>query len=407
MSAMQKITFPTAAVLLLSSLIWACQTDSDGVPKPLVLPSLTAASQSVEEGDIDQELSVELTLAGENTTNAIIEFASVVGKADGNDYEMITKSPLIFRAGETKQFIKIKITGDEVKELAENFKIKLFNPKNCTLTNDVIDITVLDDDDDTRGLQIPTSGYTTPLSYSGYNLVWADEFAADTVNKTNWSFEMGDGCPDRCGWGNNELQYYREDNTTLVDGKLVITAKKQNFGNRQYTSSRMVTKNKRFFKYGRVDIRAALPTGRGFWPALWMLGTNIDAVSWPSCGEIDIMELTGEQPNRVLGTLHYGANVASHEYKGAVKYLSGNKNFHDEFHVFSMLWEADRVQLLVDDEVFHTITPASLGAAAYPFNKAFYFIFNVAVGGSLPGAPDSSSPFPQSMIVDYVRVFQK
>ncbi|HNE29984.1 MAG TPA: glycoside hydrolase family 16 protein, partial [Saprospiraceae bacterium] len=168
----------------------------------------------------------------------------------------------------------------------------------------------------------------------------------------------------------------------------------------------IVTKGKKQFKFGRVDIRAALPEGKGLWPALWMLGSNIDAVGWPACGEIDIMELAGDIPNRVVGTVHYGANTSQHQYNPMSKYLSGNANFQDEFHVFSIIWEADKIQFLVDDELYHTITPASLNGASYPFNKNFFFIFNVAVGGNFPGNPDSSTPFPQRMIVDYIRVFQ-
>ena len=137
-----------------------------------------------------------------------------------------------------------------------------------------------------------------------------------------------------------------------------------------------------------------------------MLGSNIDAVGWPACGEIDIMELAGDIPNRVVGTVHYGANTSQHQYNPMSKYLSGNANFQDEFHVFSIIWEADKIQFLVDDELYHTITPASLNGASYPFNKNFFFIFNVAVGGNFPGNPDSSTPFPQRMIVDYIRVFQ-
>jgi beta-glucanase (GH16 family) len=118
------------------------------------------------------------------------------------------------------------------------------------------------------------------------------------------------------------------------------------------------------------------------------------------------MELTGNLPNRVLGTVHYGANVSQHQFISQSKYLTGNDNFQDEFHVFSINWVADKIEFLVDDEVYHTITPANLNGAAYPFNKPFFFIFNVAVGGNLPGSPDGSTAFPQRMIVDYVRVFQ-
>ena len=385
----------------------ACYDDDDGTPPELGLPVITVKDVTVSEDDQDKVLQLELTLTGNNTTNAIVTFSAIDGTAESTfDYEILTTGKIQFSPGETQKFIDIKIIGDEVKEPREAFQVKIYNPMNAKIEQDVATITIDDDDDNTANLEIPTGGYTTPTSYPGYNLVWADEFDADTLNTNWWTYELGDGCPNLCGWGNNELEYYRKENTSIVDGNLVITAKKQNYGDREYTSSRLVTKGKKQFKFGRVDVRAALPEGKGLWPAVWMLGSNIDAVQWPACGEIDIMELTGDLPNRVLGTVHYGANISEHQYKTGSKYLTGTDNFQDEFHVFSIVWEADLIEFYVDDELYHTITPASLNGAPYPFNKNFFFIMNVAVGGNLPGNPDASTAFPQFMIVDYIRVFQ-
>ncbi len=404
---MRRLAYKFLFIAVLATMFWACIKEDDGNPPALNLPNITFTDMTVEEGDIDQTVQLILTLNGENKTNAVLKFAAVPATAATDvDFAVLTSGQLVFAPGETQKNISIKITGDEVKEPRETFQLKFYNPLNVKLEKDVATITIEDDDDNTAGLTIPSGGYNTPNSYPGYNLVWADEFDEPALNTSNWTFEMGDGCPGNCGWGNNELQYYREDNTSIVNGHLVITAKKQNFGNKEYTSSRLITKGKKQFKFGRIDIRAALPKGQGLWPALWMLGSNIDAVGWPACGEIDIMELTGNLPNRVLGTVHYGASVSQHQYSSQSKYLSGNENFHDEFHVFSLKWVADKIEFLVDDEVFHTITPASLNGAPYPFNKNFFFVFNVAVGGDLPGSPNSSTAFPQSMIVDYVRVFQ-
>lgn len=395
-------------LFILSVAQYGCIKEDDGTPDPLILPVISIHDLSLDEADLDDTISLEVTLSGENKTNAVVTFSVVPGTAETVfDYEVLTTGRLVFAPGETSKSIVIRIVGDEVKEAKESFQVKMYNPLNARLNPDAATITINDDDDNTAGLVIPASGYTTPDNYPDYHLAWADEFSGTTLDPASWTFETGDGCPNNCGWGNNELQYYREDNTALVGGYLVITAKKQQYGTREYTSSRLVTKGKKQFKFGRIDIRAALPEGQGIWPALWMLGSNIDAVSWPACGEIDIMELTGNLPNRVLGTVHYGANVSQHQYNSMSKYLSGTDNFQDEFHVFSIIWEVDKIQFLVDDEVFHTITPASLNGAAYPFNKNFFFIFNVAVGGSLPGNPDNSTPFPQNMIVDYIRVFQK
>ena len=252
----------------------------------------------------------------------------------------------------------------------------------------------------------PNSGYTSPQNYDGYNLAWADEFTSSVLSD-NWTFELGDGCPEICGWGNDELEYYKKENTTLANGKLVITAKKENAGSKNYTSSRLITKGKKFFTYGRVDIRAVLPKGQGLWPALWMLGENISEVSWPKCGEIDIMEMIGgSNENRdrtVHGTVHWdnGGNYAN--YGGSTKLNFGI--FNDEFHVFSIVWDRQKIIWLLDGVQYHVIdiTPGGLEE----FHKPFFFIFNVAVGGRWPGSPDGTTIFPQQMTVDYIRVFQK
>jgi hypothetical protein len=366
------------------ALCWGCLKESDGSPEARDLPTITVTDMTVTEGDADAVLSLEVTLSGTHQANAVVRYAGVSGTAiSPDDFEILTAGgQLVFAPGESKKIIEIKITGDEAKEPREVFELRFFNPLNAKLATEVAKITIEDDDDNNSGVTIPSGGFSTPTTYAGKTLVWADEFDGATLNPDFWNFETGTGSN---GWGNNELQYYREDNTSL---------------------SRLTTKGKKAFKFGRIDIRAALPKGQGIWPALWMLGANIDAVAWPACGEIDIMELTGDLPTRVLATVHFGANTSQHQYITQSKYLAGNANFQDEFHVFSLNWVADKIEFLVDDVVYHTITPASLNGATYPFNKPFFFVFNVAVGGNLPGSPDASTPFPQRMIVDYVRVFQ-
>ncbi len=396
------------ALLMLTMAPYGCIDEDDGTPAKLNLPVVTIADYTIKEGDVDQVLQLEVILTGENKSNAIVTFSAVSVTAEPNlDYEVITSGQLIFAPDENKKVIEITIVGDEAKETKETFQVKLYNPMNTYIEKDLSTIIVEDDDDNTSGLVIPSGGYQSPESYDGYTLKWSDEFDGESLNLADWTFEVGDGCPNNCGWGNNELQYYREDNTSIVDGKLVITAKDQKFGDHDYTSSRIVTKGKQQFKFGRIDIRAALPKGQGIWPALWMLGSNIDAVGWPACGEIDIMELTGDLPNRILGTIHYGANLSQHQYNSGTKYLDGQETFQDEFHVFSINWENNLIEFLLDGEVYYTITPATLNGAPYPFNKNQFFIFNLAVGGNWPGSPDASTSFPQHLIVDYVRVFQK
>jgi len=252
----------------------------------------------------------------------------------------------------------------------------------------------------------PNSGYTSPTNYDGYNLVWADEFSGSTLSQ-DWTFELGDGCPDLCGWGNQELEFYKKENTRLQNGNLVITAKRENAGSRAYTSSRLITKGKKSFTYGRIDIRAKLPKGQGLWPALWMLGENISEVSWPKCGEIDIMEMIGgskdNQDGTVHGTVHWDNNGSYANYGGSTELPFGI--FNDEFHVFSIDWDPQKIVWKLDGVQYHVIdiTPPGLDE----FHKPFFFILNVAVGGLWPGSPDVSTVFPQEMQVDYVRVFQK
>lgn len=251
----------------------------------------------------------------------------------------------------------------------------------------------------------PLGGYTTPESYPGMTLIWQDEFGGADLNTDDWNYEIGTGSN---GWGNNELQYYREQNTSVNDGYLIIEARKENFGGRSYTSSRLTTQDKFEFQYGRVDIRAALPYGQGIWPALWMLGENFSTVGWPFCGEIDIMEMVGGGEGRddtVHGTLHWdnaGQYACTCEQGNSYTLSSGI--FNDEFHVFSIVWDANSITWMVDDQEYKTvdITPANLSE----FRNSFFFIFNVAVGGNWPGSPNDATVFPQRMLVDYVRVFQ-
>lgn len=249
---------------------------------------------------------------------------------------------------------------------------------------------------------IPTTGYTTPQSYQGYTLAWKDEFDGNSLN-SDWKHEIGTGSN---GWGNNELQYYRPENTTVENGLLVITAKKESFSGQQYTSSRLVTQGKRNFKYGRVDIRAVMPEGQGLWSALWMLGESISTVGWPRCGEIDIMEMIGGQPTNdrtTHGTVHWD-NKGTHANFGK-SYTKPNGKLSDQFHVYSIVWDEKSIKWYFDDILYNTVdtSPADLSE----FQERFFFIFNVAVGGNWPGSPTETTKFPQRMAVDYIRVFQR
>ena len=264
-----------------------------------------------------------------------------------------------------------------------------------------------DDDNDTVIKPIvsviPAKGYTTPNTYPNLKMVWADEFEGTSLNEKFWNYELG----NNNGWGNNELQNYKKENTSVKDGFLIIEAKNESAGNQIYTSSRLTTQNKYNFKYGRVDIRAALPKGQGIWPALWMLGKNITTVNWPKCGEIDIMEMVGGNSGvgsdkTTYGTAHWDNNGTRALYGGNTKLASGI--FNDEFHVFSIVWDAQKIVWYVDDKQFHVIdtTPAGLSE----FQEEYFLLVNLAVGGDWPGKPDGTTVLPQYLVVDYIRVFQ-
>lgn len=243
-----------------------------------------------------------------------------------------------------------------------------------------------------------SEGYTTPESYNGMTLVWRDEFNGTTLNQADWTHETGAG-----GWGNEELQSYTAANTAVADGYLTITAKKEGS---TYTSSRLKTAGKREFQYGRVDIRAKLPAGQGIWPALWMLGSSFGDVGWPKCGEIDIMEMIGGsgREKTVHGTPHWYESAEVTHASATAHYDLASGTFADKFHVFTIIWDVNKIVWYVDDIKFHEIdiTPANLSE----FRAPYFFIFNIAVGGKWPGYPDAGTVFPQRMMVDYVRVFQ-
>lgn len=390
-----------SAILGMGVLLCAACAKETATTQPLQ-PSLSIADATVQEGEASGIISFKVRLSEASQNDVRVDFATLDSTANtGSDYVGRPDGQLIFWAGELEKNIMIEIKGDDMKEPNEVFLVILLDPMNATLARGRAIGTILNDDEVDYPFNIPTVGYSTPETYPGKTLVWRDEFNDMALNLNDWTFELG-----ASGWGNNELQYYRPENAFLSRGNLIIEARKEGFEGANYTSSRLITKGKKEFTHGRIDIRAVLPEGQGIWPALWMLGGNISAVNWPACGEIDIMELVGHQPSRVHGTAHYGANTSSHQYKGNSVALPGTAKFIDEFHVFSIIWEQDKITWLLDDGVFYEITPALVSPAAYPFNQDFFFIFNIAVGGNWPGSPDVSTSFPQRMIVDYIRVFQ-
>ena len=330
--------------------------------------------------------------------NQTIWFETLEVTATSDSDYINQRSGLTLAAGTSSKELVIEIVADSIREDDEQFEVRIYDPTAGTVSNDIAVGTILNDD---QSFGVTGPGYSTPLEYPGYELVWSDEFSGNSVNASNWRFETG-----ATGWGNNELQNYTENNATVAGGLLTIEARQESDGT--YTSARMITADKQEFAFGRIDIRARLPEGQGIWPALWMLGANFWDIGWPACGEIDIMELVGHEPDKVHGTLHWGEQgwsfSASHTSEIS---LSSGKKFSDEFHVFSIEWAFDSIIWYLNDQPYFQIDRSVTGNLPYPFNAEFFFIFNIAVGGNWPGNPDATTIFPQTMDVDYVRVFQR
>lgn len=241
-----------------------------------------------------------------------------------------------------------------------------------------------------------------------YTTVWEENF--DTLNENIWSFEIGNGHANGIpGWGNAELEYYKKENAYIENGVLVIEAKEEQvsdqWGTYNYTSARMKTQGKFNVKFGRVEFRAKLPKGKGIWPALWLLGEDITTVGWPNCGEIDVMELLGHEPNKVYGTVH-GPGYSGASSKGS-SYTLPSGDFSQDFHIFAIEWDPIGISWYVDDQKFFTITrPEIEFYGNWVFDHPFFIIMNVAVGGYWPGYPDNTTVFPQKMYVDYIKVYK-
>jgi len=231
-------------------------------------------------------------------------------------------------------------------------------------------------------------------------LVWQEEFDGITLNEKEWNFELGDGCPNICGWGNNEKQIYTKNNHSLKNGNLVINVLKN--GNDSYTSTRITTAGKKEFQYGRMEVRAKIPTGKGIWPAFWMLGSNIKKVGWPKCGEIDILEYVGREPHQIFTSLH---TQDSHGNTINTK-KTQISNIEEGFHLYAIDWTKDKIEFFVDNQSVYTFNPDKKDENVWPFNQPFYFIINVAVGGNFGGHDVDNEIFPQEFLIDYIRVYQ-
>jgi beta-glucanase (GH16 family) len=245
---------------------------------------------------------------------------------------------------------------------------------------------------------------------SNWNITWSDEFEGNAVNLTNWTFETG----NNNGWGNSELEYYtgRPQNSFITNGILHIAAQRESYAGLNYTSARMTSRGRFEKAYGRFEFRAKLPSGLGFWPALWLLGSDIGTVGWPACGEVDVMENKGSALGRVQGTLHFSDSL-NHHLQETAYFDFSNGDSVTNFHTYALEWSTNLIRWEVDGQVYETQTNWSSSTGAYPapFNARFFIVLNLAVGGAYLGNPstntiNASIPFPGELMIDYVRVLE-
>lgn len=239
-------------------------------------------------------------------------------------------------------------------------------------------------------------------------LIWSEEFDYNGLpDSTKWSYDVGDGCPKLCGWGNNELQYYTEknlDNARVENGILTIEAHKQTMGSKDYTSARLVGKNKADFKYAKIDVRAKVTGGLGAWSAIWMLPTHNTYGNWPKSGEIDIMEHVGFERDSIFGTPHTEAfnGMIFTQKSGGIEILDSE----DEYYTYTIDWKEDRIDWYVNEHHYHTFHKAKDHFAYWPFDQKFHLILNLAIGGNWGGKHGvDASIWPRTMEIDYIRVY--
>jgi len=333
---------------------------------------------------LPSELSVVITVVGADSSNP---------NGDGSG-----QIECVATAKNTSKFVYAFVNGVEV--------ISVDGKENHTYidkgtNNFTINITALNSNDQAISISKTVKVFVN----DDMQLVWSDEFDTNGApDAAKWDYDLGDGCPNICGWGNNEKEYYtnRSDNVIVENGVLKIIAKKEDYEGSQYTSTRMLTKGKFEFTYAKVEVRAKLPEGGGTWPAIWMLGANIDSVGWPGCGEIDIMEHVGNNQGTVSSALHTPSSSGNTINKGE-QYID---DVSSEYHVYSVDWMPKKIIFSVDDVVHYTYNPLVKNSSNWPFTGDQFLILNIAMGGGFGGNIDPGF-IESTMEIDYVRVYQK
>jgi beta-glucanase (GH16 family) len=369
----------TIVILLVVNLwfIFSCKKDSTFTT--LDTPAVSySKSVSIVEDNYDLLLQINVNLSHISDSIVEIHYSTEDSSAvNGDDYVGVPDGILTFKPGEKSKTIPIQVKANTNQKKDLIFFVNLNSATHANLEAGKVWVKIINVD------------YAT--------LVWSDEFDGTILNTTDWNFELG----NNNGWGNNELEIYTNssNNVFLESGYLNIKAIK-NVDN-TYTSARITTSGKRQFTHCRVDILAKLPEGKGLWPALWMLGSNISSVGWPTCGELDMVEVLGDNTKKTYGTAHW--YNTEHKSSGG-NYTLTSGSFSSGFHLFTFIWTPNNLKWLVDSIQYYTVDKATI--SGFPMDLPEFFIFNVAVGGNWPGSPSGTTVFPQSMLVDYIRVYQ-
>ena len=420
---MKKVSLFLIAIL--SALFVACQNEESTKTQTLTIEPAFAELKVGETVMLDISNATDITWTSEDESVVTVYYGLVTAKAIGHTHVMASNGSAsvsceIFVYGTDGASLRITPASASI-EKGNTFQFKGYTSYDLDLVWASSDESIVTIDQNglatarkagnatitlSNGLQSVTANVSVPHSWGEYKLVWSDEFNGTSLDESNWTPQIGGG-----GWGNQEKQYYtdRSENLRLEDGCLIIEAKKENYDNNNYTSARIYSKGKREFCYGKLEARINLPSGPGTWPAFWTLGNR---GTWPNCGEIDIMEHTGNAPNRILGTLHTVKDRSGSRSSRAYSELT---NIENNFHVYGVEWTQeekngkDVIRFYVDDVVYSEQIEEVIDNDEYwPFNRPNYFIINLALGGTLGGnIHDDIFNNPVIMKVDWVRVYQR
>lgn len=375
------------SLLLLTILFCYCKKNESGTSLGQT-SHLSVGDVSKTRDSVNSTITFVISVENPTSQPITFDYATQEGTAKANIDFIPVSGTLTISPNSNQATLDVTVIGRKLNQSTQQFLLLLNNPSNALIN---------------YGKGIGTA--TIKNLGTEYTLVWAEEFNGTTLNTNDWNYETG----TNNGWGNNELQNYTSgaNNAYIENGSMVIEAKQESSGGADYSSARLTTQGKKKFTYGKIEFRAKVPSTKGIWPALWMLGENVNSVSWPTCGEIDVMEAVNKEvPDKVYGTAHWGPSTANHQQSGN-NYTLASGDYSDDFHIYSIEWDADKIQWFMDGNKYHEVSKSEITAGTYPFDKEFFIIMNIAVGGQWPGNPDTGTTFPQKMYVDYIRVYQK